>query len=228
MTVTNEEINNFAQFMQDFLPFVSGSETFLSTLLTEKTISQLLDAVKAAENAIVSDPKLTANLYALGEQNALLNKAEVLGVASDLLKSSVVVAPIISAVYTDLKTGNNDAGQKAIASLGIGAMVGSVLLGTSANPKAITIIEAVVAGVLDMYWDDTKENTGGFLDNIQFSWNTQNSTWELNFEKTMSNMTTRFENDIETGHYFILDFAKNKDLYESFGNELINNWKTAA
>ena len=164
MTVTNEEINNFAQFMQDFSPFVSGSETFLSTLLTEKTISQLLDAAKSAKNAIVSDPKLTANLYALGEQNALLNKAKVLGIASDVLKSSAIVAPIVAAIYTDIETGNNDAGQKTIAALGLGAMLGSVLPGTAANPKAIAIIAAVVAGVLDMYWDDIKENTGGFLD----------------------------------------------------------------
>lgn len=164
MTVTNEEINNFAQFMQDFSPFVSGSETFLSTLLTEKTISQLLDAAKSAKNAIVSDPKLTANLYALGEQNALLNKAKVLGIASDVLKSSAIVAPIVAAIYTDIETGNNDAGQKVIASLGIGAMIGTLVPTVKLDPRIAAGVAAVVAGVLDMYWDDIKENTGGFLD----------------------------------------------------------------
>lgn len=97
---------------------------------------------------------------------------------------------------------------------------------TKAWPEIIKLYDSVKEV---LYYPLLAQSTyKGFLDDIQFSWNTQNSTWELNFEKTMSNMTTRFENDIETGHYFILDFAKNKDLYESFGNELINNWKTAA
>lgn len=141
MKETNDDVSKFTQFIQDFSPLVSGSEVFLSTLLTEKTVSQLLEAAKVAKNTIISDPKLTANLYALGEQNALLNKAQVLGVASDLLKSCAVLAPIVAAFYTDIETGNNDAGQKAIA-----------------------IIAAVVAGVLDKYWDTIKDNTGGFLD----------------------------------------------------------------
>lgn len=63
MKETNDDVSKFTQFIQDFSPLVSGSEVFLSTLLTEKTISQLLEAAKAVKNAIVSDPKLTANLY---------------------------------------------------------------------------------------------------------------------------------------------------------------------
>ena len=97
---------------------------------------------------------------------------------------------------------------------------------TKAWPEIFKLYDSVAEA---LYYPLLAQSTyKGFLDDIQFSWNTQSSKWELNFEKTMAGMTARFENDIETGHYFILDFVKNKDLYASFGDELINNWKTAA